>query len=155
MSEESVSIPSSADSANQQNKLEVLVFQIGSRNFCIEIRDVAEIIRYREPTSVPNTIHYLDGIISYRGKMVPVLNGRKRLGYLAAVPDLRTSIIIVREGAEVYGIVVDFASLVIEVPENEIQPASLPEAAPGMIRGMFIHKNQEMYLLSLPLVLEF
>jgi purine-binding chemotaxis protein CheW len=137
------------------DQLELLIFKVGPRNFSVRIQDVTEIIRYREPTSVPNTANYVDGIISYRGKMVPVLNARKRLGYPAGQPDLRTSILIVRDGTENYGIVVDFASLVIQMNGEEMSPPSSVDAESGMIGGIFSHKNQDIYLLNLPVFLQF
>ena len=63
-----------------EEKFEVLVFQLGDENYGIDIHQIAEIIRFVEPTEIPNTAAYLDGIISLRGRMVPVINGRKRLG---------------------------------------------------------------------------
>lgn len=155
MSDDSIKIPISIDAGEKEESIEVLVFQVGPRNFSIEIDDVAEIIRYKEPTNVPNTVFFLDGIISYRGKVIAVINGRKRFGYSPSAPDLRTSIIIVRDGTEIYGILVDFSSLVIQLPLNEISPVSLPEVETNMIRGMFTHKNQEIYLLNLPVFLQF
>jgi purine-binding chemotaxis protein CheW len=155
MSDDLMQTPISTDAVEKEDSMEMLVFQLGPRNFSIDIGDVAEIIRYKEPTQVPNTVFFLDGIISYRGKVIAVINGRKRFGYPPVAPDLRTSIIIVRDGSEIYGILVDFSSLVIEINPSDISPASLPEAEANMIRGMFTHKNQEIYLLNLPVFLQF
>lgn len=155
MSDDSIKIPISLGPGEKEDSIEVLVFQLGPRNFSIEIDDVAEIIRYKEPTNVPNTVFFLDGIISYRGKVIAVINARKRFGYPPIAPDLRTNIIIVRDGTESYGVLVDFSSLVIQVPLSEISTGSLPEVETDMIRGMFTHKNQEIYLLNLPVFLQF
>src|SRR4029078_13081379 len=64
-----------------EEKFEVLVFQLGNENYGLDILQIAEIIRFVEPTEIPNTAAYLDGIISLRGRIVPVINGRKRLGH--------------------------------------------------------------------------
>jgi purine-binding chemotaxis protein CheW len=138
----------------EQESIEVLVFQLDQFKFSLEIDRVTEIIRFREPTHVPNTVLFLEGIISFRGKMVPVINGRKRLGCPSAKPDLRTSIIVVQDGTELYGILVDSALQVIALLKSEIIPAS-SQRFQEFILGVFTHKNQNIYLLNLESFLQF
>jgi purine-binding chemotaxis protein CheW len=142
----------------EQDTIEVLVFQLDQHKFSVEIDYVVEIIRYREPTSVPNTVSFLDGIISFRGRMVPVINGRKRLGSPPAKPNITTSIIVVRDGSELYGVLVDSSLQVIQLHEIEIRPVPTENhdlLPTEMIRGSFVHKNQEIFLLNLELFLQF
>ena len=104
MKENSKDTASPVSEKLEQETIEVLVFQLDNFKFSLEIDSVNEIIRFREPTHVPNTALFLEGIISFRGRMVPVINGRKRLGCPSAKPDIRTSIIVVQDGTELYGI---------------------------------------------------
>ncbi len=152
MNEEST-VPPIAESS-ENNTAEVLVFQLNQQKFSVEIERVAEIIRYREPTHVPNTASFLEGIISFRGKIIPVIDGRKRFGWPPSKPDLKTSIIVVRDEAELYGILVDSSLQVIPVQRNDIVPPS-SKNFPDLVRGIFTHKNQSIYLLNLSSFLQF
>ena len=56
-----------------------LIFKIDNEEFGVEILDLQEIIRFREITAVPHAGKDVEGILSLRGKIVTVINGRKRL----------------------------------------------------------------------------
>jgi purine-binding chemotaxis protein CheW len=134
-----------------EEKFEVLVFQLGGENYGIDIQQIAEIIRFIEPTEVPNAVAYLDGIISLRGRMVPVINGRKRLGHDLVLPDRKSRIIVLQEDNELQGILVDSASQVLKLPKKDIEPT--PPVVVGIdaefIDGVCQFKNQMIILLSL------
>lgn len=132
-----------------EEKLEVLVFQLGGENYGLDILQVAEIIRFVEPTEIPNTAAYLDGIISLRGRMVPVINGRKRLGHELRMPDRKSRIIVLQDETELQGILVDSASQVVKLPKANIEPT--PPVVVGVdaefIEGVCEYRNQLVILL--------
>jgi purine-binding chemotaxis protein CheW len=134
-----------------QELFEVLVFQLGGENYAIDIQQIAEIIRFVEPTEVPNSVAFLDGIISLRGRMIPVVNGRKRLGHDLKVPDRKSRIIVLQENGELQGILVDSASQVLKLPKEDIEPT--PLVVEGVdaefIEGVCEYKKQLIILLSL------
>jgi purine-binding chemotaxis protein CheW len=134
-----------------EEEIELLVFKLSSETYGIEIHSVAEIIRYAEPTYVPHTVTYLDGIISLRGRMVPVINARKRLGHGAKEPDKKSRIIILQEGGEYHGLLVDSATQVVKAPRSSIEPT--PPVVVGVsaifINGICHYKNQMIILLDL------
>src|SRR5262249_11662048 len=132
-----------------EEKLEVLVFQLGGENYGLDILQIAEIIRFVEPTEIPNTAAYLDGIISLRGRMVPVINGRKRLGHELRMPDRKSRIIVLQDDSELQGILVDSASQVVKLPKASIEPT--PPVVVGVdaefIEGVCEYRNQLIILL--------
>ena len=134
-----------------EEKFEVLVFQLGGESYGIDIQQISEIIRFIEPTEIPNAVAYLDGIISLRGRMVPVINGRKRLGHDLRLPDHQSRIIVLLEENEMQGILVDSASQVLKLPKKDIEPT--PPVVAGVdaefIEGVCEYKNQLVILLSL------
>ena len=140
-----------------EEEIELLVFKLGSETYGIDIHNVAEIIRYTEPTYVPHTVPFLDGIISLRGRMVPVINARKRLGHGTKEPDKRTRIIILHEDAEYHGILVDSATQVIKTPKSSIEPTPpvVVGVAAEFIEGVCHFKNQMIVLLNLHRFMEF
>lgn len=154
MNEESTNAVHPVAENPEEQTSEILVFQLYQQKFSVEIERVVEIIRYREPTHVPNTVAFLEGIISFRGNIIPVINGRMRFGWPSSKPDLKTSIIVVRDNTELYGILVDSSLQVIPLHRNEISSAS-PKEFPDLVRGVFTHKNQSIYLLNLDSFLQF
>ena len=127
------------------------MFQLGNENYAINIQQIAEIIRFLEPTEVPNTIGFLDGIISLRGKMVPVINGRRRLGHEPAPTSKKTRIIVLGENTDYVGILVDSASQVVRLPARGIEPT--PSVVVGVdaefIQGVCEYQNNLIILLNL------
>ena len=134
-----------------EEKLEVLVFQLGNEHYGLDILQIAEIIRFVEPTEIPNTAAYLDGIISLRGRMVPVINGRKRLGHELRMPDRKSRIIVLQDDTELQGILVDSTSQVVKLPKANIEPP--PPVVVGVdaefIEGVCEYRNQLIILLRL------
>jgi len=134
-----------------EEKMEVLVFQLGNEHYGLDIQQIAEIIRFVEPTEIPNTVAHLDGIISLRGRIIPVINGRKRLGHDLRMPDRKSRIIVLQEDSELQGILVDSASQVVKLPKGNIEPP--PPVVVGVdaefIEGVCEFRNQLIILLHL------
>lgn len=144
---------------NQESEevLEVLVFQLDQEKYGIPIDHVLEIIRFVEATEVPHTVSFLEGIISLRGVMIPVINGRKRLGHEPKIADKKTRIVVLQEETSRYGIVVDSTThQVVHLLKKKIEPTP---AVVGMdatfIEGVCEHKGQLVILLNLKRFLEF
>jgi len=140
-----------------EDQMSVLVFELGGEHYGIDIHDVAEIVRYKEPAAVPHTVDFLDGIISVRGRMIPVINGRKRLGHEPVQPDKRTRIIVLQDGSEFQGIVVDATSQVVSLFKKDIE--ATPPVVTGFkaefLEGVYRHKNQLIILLHLQRFLQY
>jgi len=139
-----------------EDLLEVLVFELNHEKYGIPIDPVVEIIRYVEATEVPHTVNFLEGIISLRGQMIPVINGRKRLGHEEKKPDKKTRIIILQEKHGHYGITVDATNQVIRVLRKNIEPTPLVVGMDSaFIEGVCEHAGQLVILLNLNRLLEF
>jgi purine-binding chemotaxis protein CheW len=140
-----------------EEETETLIFQLGNENYGMDIQQIAEIIRFQEPTQVPNTIGFLDGIISLRGRMIPVINGRRRLGHAPKTADKKTRIIVLQDNTDYHGILVDSASQVIRIPQKAIEPT--PSVVVGVdaefIQGVCEYKSQLIILLNLERFLQF
>lgn len=104
--------------------VEYLVFHLGEELYGISIDDIVEIVPYRPSTPVPKTPHFVEGIISLRGKIILVMDVRQRLGlpkyvHEGEVDDRR--IIIFEMQDENMSIVVDHISQVVRVDREEVQ----------------------------------
>jgi purine-binding chemotaxis protein CheW len=139
-----------------EDTLKVLVFQLQQEAFGIPIHYVLEIIRYVEAAEVPHTVSFLEGIIALRGEMIPVINGRKRLGHQPKSPDKKTRIIILQEENNRYGIIVDSTTQVVHLPKDRIEPTPPVVGSDAIfIEGVCEHKGQLIILLNLKRFLEF
>jgi purine-binding chemotaxis protein CheW len=71
-------------------ELHIVGFQIGRETYGVPITSLHEIVRVPEITAVPGAPDYMEGVINLRGKIVSVLDLRKRLGETKWLPAGRT-----------------------------------------------------------------
>jgi purine-binding chemotaxis protein CheW len=102
-----------------------LIFSIYTENYAIPIIRVREIIRYEQMTPIRDSQRYLKGVINLRGKIIPIIDMRLKLGIEEKKFDDRTVLVIVEVSGDrsLYevGIAVDVVYEVIELKENEIE----------------------------------
>ena len=102
--------------------LQLVSFKVGNEEFGLDILKVQEIIRLRELTRVPNMPDFVDGVINLRGKVIPVIGLRRRMGIPAGEDDKRTRIVVAEVNGKVLGFVVDEVSEVLRIPEANFEP---------------------------------
>ena len=105
-----------------------LTFFLAGQEFGVEITKVREILRVLDITPVPQTAHFLLGVINLRGKVIPVIDLRLRLGHPSREPDERTCIVVVevkgREGQNILiSMMVDQVNEVLQIAPEEVEPA--------------------------------
>src|SRR5471030_2593377 len=61
----------------ESSKIEIVVFQVGEEEFALRISNIKEIIRIPAMTKIPNSPHYIAGLCSLRGELMPVIDSRK------------------------------------------------------------------------------
>lgn len=110
--------------------LQLVSFNIGDEEFGVDILGVQEINRMTEVTRVPNAPSYVEGVINLRGKVIPVIDLRKRLMMAVRGHDQDTRIIVVEIENKVIGFVVDKVNEVLRIPQ------SVTEAPPSMVSGI-------------------
>ncbi len=103
--------------------LQLVSFQLGPEEYAIDILGVQEIIRMVEITHVPNAPHYVEGVVNLRGKVIPIINLRTRLGLCSAEPTKDTRIVVVEVGHLILGFIVDSVEEVLRLPEEFIEPS--------------------------------
>ncbi len=103
-----------------------LTFALGDESFALPILRIREIIGITEITPVPRMPPHVRGVLNLRGKVVPVVDLRCRLGFKPVPDHKRTCIVIVQvgAGAEAFlvGLVVDRVSEVRDIPPTAIEP---------------------------------
>jgi len=103
-----------------------LVFQLAQEEFAIGVLSVREIIRTQDITRVPHTPPHMKGVINLRGKVIPVMDLRTKLGFPETEYDQRTCVIIVEIRTEALtslymGLIVDGVAEVLNLAQADIQ----------------------------------
>ena len=102
-----------------------LTFTLAEEEYGIGILKIKEIIGMMPITTVPQTPHYVKGVVNLRGKVIPVIDLRLRFGMGEIEYTERTCIIVVEMAGEsvdvIIGIVVDTVSEVLTIRDEEIE----------------------------------
>ncbi|MBZ4682933.1 MAG: purine-binding chemotaxis protein CheW [Fusobacteriaceae bacterium] len=115
---------------NMSDELQVVVFILDKNYYGVHILQVQEIIKMTEITQLPNTPDFIKGIVNLRGKIVPIMNLRKRFGLAEQKENDNAKILILKLEELQFGIIVD------EISEVEKVPASSIEAPPKIVAGV-------------------
>jgi purine-binding chemotaxis protein CheW len=100
---------------------QLVVFTLGNEEYALPIRQVHEIIRYTEPRSVAAESGWVRGVISLRGKIVPVYDLAARLGLQAERTGEGAKIVIVESATDMLaGVVVDDVEEVLTVDDTQL-----------------------------------
>lgn len=103
-------------------KLQLVTFRLGNEEYAIDILKVQEINRMVEITSVPNSPHYLEGVINLRGKVIPVVSLRKKFGLRVKENDEQSRIMVLDIMGITTGLVVDGVSEVLRIASDTVEP---------------------------------
>lgn len=106
--------------------VELISFEIGGQEFCIDISVVREIRGWSIATPMPQSPDFVHGIINLRGSIMPVIDLRARLGLGVTEPSSRHVIVVVQDGQRCAGLLVD------GVQETFTVDSTLPQAAPEL-----------------------
>ncbi|MEM5471514.1 chemotaxis protein CheW [Hoeflea sp. AS60] len=118
--------------------LELIAFNLGDQEFCIEVISVREIRSWTPATILPHSPPHVCGVINLRGVVLPVMDLSVRLGMAPAEPSQGHVIIVTQIGSQIVGLLVDAVSDILAVPASDIHSA--PDVSknmdPELIRGM-------------------
>jgi len=112
-------------------------FTVGTEESCVDILKVQEIIRMMEITKIPNAPDYAEGVINLRGKVIPVIDFRKRFNLAEDCngnADSRRIVVVDIAGATI-GLIVDQVSHVIKLENDKV--SATPDAVKNGSGGCF------------------
>jgi purine-binding chemotaxis protein CheW len=136
---------------NDNRILQLVTFTLDNEEFGVDILKVQEINKMIDITRIPNAPPFVEGVINLRGKIIPIVDLRKRLGFEAKVSDKSTRIIVVELDGIVLGFVVDSVSEVLRISESTVEPP--PPLVAGIdseyIQGVGKLENRLLILLEL------
>jgi purine-binding chemotaxis protein CheW len=114
----------STDVATHGDERQLVVFHLGAELYGVDISRVHEIIRMQSVTRVPRSPEFVEGVINLRGKVIPVVDLRRRFGLTIAEHTRASRVVVVELGDQVVGIVVDGVSEVLRINPATIEPPS-------------------------------
>ncbi len=125
---------------------QLVIFQLNDQQYALPIQETQEIIRMTSITRVPNTRHYVEGIINLRGSIVPVINLNKRLNLPVSEYNDDTRIIVVENDGQKVGMIVDIVLEVGRFSDDEIEPPSVAGDNVSYLKGV-VKKGDQLWLL--------
>ena len=101
---------------------QLVIFDLAAETYGVDIGSVREIIRMQEITQVPRTPNFVEGVINLRGKVIPVIDLRKRFGFKATEATKDTRIVVVDIDGNDIGVVVDAVTEVLRLAADAVEP---------------------------------
>ncbi|HWG48412.1 MAG TPA: chemotaxis protein CheW [Candidatus Acidoferrales bacterium] len=137
-------------------ELHLVGFRIGRETFGVPIALVHEIVRVPDITAVPDSPGYVEGVINLRGKIVSVIDLRKRFGEKEITRNKKNRILVTETDGKMVGLIVDAASEVMKVPESEVEPPPpvFDEADVNYVTGLGKLHGRLIILIDLSKVLQ-
>jgi len=119
-------------------ELHIVGFQVGRETYGVPITSLHEIVRVPEIPAVPDAPDYLEGVINLRGKIVSVMDLRKRFGEKQAIVKKHNRILVVEHAGRLAGLIVDSASEVLKIPADAVEapPAVFQDGGLNCVTGL-------------------
>jgi purine-binding chemotaxis protein CheW len=142
--------------SNTGRDLHIVGFEVGRETYGVPITSLHEIVRVPEITAVPDAPDYMEGVINLRGKIVSVIDLRKRLGEKKVTSTRRNRILVVEHKGKLAGLIVDSASEVLKIPASDVEPSptTLQEGRSHCVTGLGKYQGRLIVLLDMTRVLE-
>lgn len=143
-------------STNEQ----LLTFIVDGEEYGVDILRVQEIRSWSNPMPIPNTPHYIKGVINIRGDVVAIADLRERLGLPSLQYGATTVVVVLRVGGgqreRVMGVIVDAMSDVTSVPQAAIKtPPSFKSSHEGSLaKGIVTLENKMITILDVDMIFD-
>lgn len=123
------------ETAIHADMLQFVTFKLAGQKYAVDILKVQEINNMKEITPIPNAPGYVEGAVNLRGKVIPVLNLRRKFHMEEVGLNDSAKIIIIDIRGIIMGVIVDAVSDVLRVPVDVVEP---PPPVSSTIRSEFI-----------------
>jgi purine-binding chemotaxis protein CheW len=135
--------------------IQLVVFDLADEVYGVDIARVDEVIRMPAITRIPRAPEFVEGVTNLRGKVIPVVDLRRRFGLAMADIQASSRIVVVYIGSHTIGLIVDGVSEVIRVASSAIEPPStvVTSVDSAYLRGIAKVDDRLVILLDLDYVL--
>ncbi len=135
--------------------IQIVSFRLAEETFGVEITKVREIILMCGITRVPQTPHYVKGLINLRSTVIPVIDLRALFGLPEGEQSADSRIMVLQVGTKTVGIVVDGVDEVLRISQDQIAPPPPTVASVGneYLSGLAKLEDQLLILLDIDKIL--
>ena len=135
------------------NEQQFVIFRVGAQSYAMPIATVREIVRVPEITAVPQSPEFIAGVINLRGRIIPVIDLRKRFLQPQESTSKNRILVLSPEasgGGKLLGMLVDSASEVLKIDPAQIEsaPKLFGESSETYVTGVAKHQNRLLVLLN-------
>lgn len=102
--------------------MHLLSFTLADKEYAVNIDGVREVRRIRSITPIPKALDFIEGVVSIKGRVIPIINLRKKLGLPAAESTDLNRVLITESNNHIFGLAVDSVVGVISLDEKSIEP---------------------------------
>jgi len=102
--------------------IQLLTFKLDEQEYAMNIANVVQVVRMVAVTKAPQAPHYVDGVVNLRGKVIPVVDIRRRYNLPGKPCDLNTQLLIARTDHRLMALIVDVVSEVLTLPAGNLEP---------------------------------
>jgi Chemotaxis signal transduction protein len=110
------------DNATANEELQLVIFRLAKEEYGLPITKVQEINRLVPITKLPQTPAFMEGVINLRGRIIPVIDLRKRFQLATVEQSDDNRIIIVEVNGQTVGVIVDAVTEVVRLPGASVEP---------------------------------
>lgn len=134
---------------------QIVIFELAAENYGVDIAAVESIIKIQIVTKVPNAPSFVEGVTNLRGKVLPIIDLRKRFNLPLKEANKDTRIVVASVGTTVIGMVVDSVSEVLTIQDGDIEPipSLVTTVDSTFITGIAKVEGRLVILLDLNMVL--
>lgn len=116
----------------KEQEIKILIFSINNEYYATSIMEVERILEYEKSTKIPDSPLFVEGVINYEGRILPVITLSKRFNLPEVAHQEGCKIIVAKQDHSKIGIIVDFVSEVKDVKIDSIEDS--PEIISGISR---------------------
>jgi purine-binding chemotaxis protein CheW len=129
-----------------------VTFRVGTAEYVLPASQVLHLESFEAATHVPGAPSYVAGLVQVRGRVVPVVDLRKRFGLPPTDHELAHRVVVVQLGARIAGLLVDTAREVIHLDEASFQdaPELIKQQANGFVKGVVTVANRLFLIVDVP-----
>lgn len=131
--------------------LQLVTFKLGDEQFAVDILKVQEINRMKAVTKMPNSPYHVEGVVNLRGKVIPIVNLRKKIGLAEKEYDEHSRIMIMDIQGVTVGLIVDAVDEVLRIPASIVEPSPTVNMgiSADLIRGIAKLEDRLIVLIDL------
>ncbi|MFY2560951.1 chemotaxis protein CheW [Corallococcus terminator] len=132
-----------------------VVFKVDGAEYVLPASEVLQMESFTGATPVPGAASHVAGLVQVRGRVIPVVDARRRFGLPALERSLDTRVVVGQLGARTVGLLVDSAREVLKLDPSKFQPPPplVVEGSKGFVKAVAQVGPRLVMLIDFPRVI--